>query len=229
MPVNLKATGRAAAAALALSFVLPGVASVQAGNTPQGIGGVSVGKPDITAAVGYVGLKKWTDGGTVTLDHAGSVQFTQAGPQNNMCRFKQMDLQPKNAGPVDHGAFVTKVYRDGALVHTEAFAPASVPVGYLTNFRKWRIDLKEGMNTVKVFMDADKEVAEMKESNNNYTVRFNVKFDCNGDGHIGPGKIKNKKTLKKGHDATRDDLRRPKPGSKPGSKPGAKPSSKPRG
>ena len=218
MPVNLKATGRAAAAALALSFVLPGVASVQAGNTPQGIGGVSVGKPDITAAVGYVGLKKWTDGGTVTLDHAGSVQFTQAGPQNNMCRFKQMDLQPKNAGPADHGAFVTKVYRDGALVHTEAFAPASVPVGYLTNFRKWRIDLKEGMNTVKVFMDADKQVAEMKESNNNYTVRFNVQLDCDGDGHVGPGKIK-KKTLKKGHDATRKDPRRPKPGSRPSSKP----------
>ena len=210
MPVNLKTTCRAAAAALALSMVLPGVASVQAGNTPQGIGGVSVGKPDITAAVGYLDAKKWTDGGTHTLNNPGFVEATQVGPQNNMCRFKQMDLQPKNAGQAEHGAFVTKVFRDKALVHVEAFAPGAIPASSLTNFRKWKIDLKEGMNNVVVIMDANKQVAEMKESNNTYKVRFNVKLDCDGDGHIGPGKIK-KKTNKKGHGSNRKEPRLPKP------------------
>ncbi len=211
MTAKLKTASSAAAAALAFSFILAGVASVQAGNTPQGVGGVSVGKPDITAAVGYLDGKKWTDGGTHTLNNPGFVQGTQVGPQNNMCRFKQMDLQPKNAGQSDHGAFVTKVYRDNALVHTEVFAPASVPVGYLTNFRKWTIDLKEGMNTVKVFMDANKQVTEMKESNNNYTVKFNVKLDCDGDGHVGPApKIKNK-VIKKGPILKKPAPQRPKP------------------
>ncbi len=213
MSTKLKTVSRAAVAALAFSFILPGVASVQAGNTPQGVGGMSVGKPDITAAVGYLDGKKWTDGGTHVLNNMGFVQATRVGPKKNMCRFKQMDLQPKNAGLAEHGAFLTKVYRDNILVHTEGFAPGAIPANSQVNFRKWTIDLKEGINTVKVSMDANKQVAEAKESNNNYAVKFNVKLDCNGDGHIGPVSRTKHKAIKKVPTLEKPEPRRSKPRS----------------
>ncbi len=222
MPANLKITRRTAAAALALSIVLPAVTSVQAGNTPQGIGGMSIGKPDLIATVGFIDGKRWTDGGTLVLNNPGFVQATQVGPQSNMCRFIQMDLQPKNAGPAEHGAFVTKVYRDNALVHTEYFAPTVIPPMSPTNFRKWTIDLKEGINTVRVEIDANKQVAEMKESNNNYIVRFDVQLDCDGDGRAGPNATFDP-SPNKGGKVIQFDMQRPKPGSRPNSKPGSKP------
>ena len=55
------------------------------------------------------------------------------------------------------------------------------------------MDLKEGMNKVRVVMDANKSVFETNEQNT-FVARLNVKLDCDGDGKIAGVKT-NKKSF----------------------------------
>ncbi|WP_299394609.1 CARDB domain-containing protein [Pelagibius sp.] len=179
MRMNVKLAGAAAAAVAALSLALPGGASAQL-NAP---GGLTVGKPDITISVGYIGNKNWVGGGVVVLDDMGPVIQTQAGPNQDMCRFVQMDYQPGNQGDSDAGASTTKVYRDKVLVGVHPFGPGYLAANSWRPFKTWQMDLREGMNTVDVVMDANKQVSESNE-NNTFTAKLNVKLDCDGDGKI---------------------------------------------
>lgn len=175
--------GLAAATVLALSLAaLAGGAAAQ--STRDTIGNKTPGLPDVTVSVGYIGNKKWTDGGVVVLDDIGPVIATQVGPNKDMCRFVQMDYQPGNQGATDAGASTAKVYRGGTVVNTDNFAAGYLAAGSWRPFEKWQMDLKEGMTSVRVVMDANKQVSESNE-NNTFGSRLNVKLDCNGDGYIG--------------------------------------------
>lgn len=174
---KLSVAGIAAATVFALSF------AAQAGTAVRAAGDLSVGKPDITVSSGFIGGKDWTKGGVVVVDNAGHLIATQVGPKKDMCRFVQMDYQPGNQGNSDAGASVAKVYRGGTVVHTENFAAGYLAANSWRPFVKWQMDLKEGMNSVRVVMDANKQVAESNE-NNTFSSRLNVQFDCDGDGYI---------------------------------------------
>jgi len=163
----------------ALSLALPGGASAEL----KAPGGLTVGKPDITISVGYIGNKNWVGGGVVVLDDMGPVIQTQAGPNGDMCRFVQMDYQPGNQGNSDAGASTTKVYRDKVLIGVHPFGPGYLAANSWRPFKTWQMDLHEGMNTVDVVMDANKQVSETNE-NNTFTAKLDVKLDCDGDGKI---------------------------------------------
>ena len=182
--------GVAVAAALGLSLALPASVAAQA---PLGGGAVvTPGLPDITISVGYIGTKAWTNGGTVVLDDMGPVIATQVGPKKNLCRFVQMDYQPGNQGPTAAaGPSVAKVYRGSTVVNTDAFPAGYFGANSWRPFEKWQMDLEEGMNTVRVVLDANKQIAESNE-NNTFVAKLNVKLDCDGDGAVNgvPGGLK---------------------------------------
>ncbi|GAB4361373.1 MAG: hypothetical protein Kow00114_15870 [Kiloniellaceae bacterium] len=193
MTITLKARtlGSAAAGVLALSLgLLAGAAAAQVpGNGPAkgpaaGSGVFTPGLPDITTSGGYIGTKKWTDGGVVVLDDMGPVIATQVGPNKDMCRFVQMDYQPGNQGVTDAGASVAKVYRGNTVVNTDNFAAGYLAAGSWRPFEKWQMDLKEGMNSVRLVLDVNKQVAESNESNT-FGSRIDVRLDCDGDGFVG--------------------------------------------
>jgi len=181
-----RVAGAAAATLLSLSLgLLAGGASAQVpAQGPKGGAGVlTPGLPDITTSGGYIGTKKWTAGGVVVLDDMGPVIATQVGPNKDMCRFVQMDYRPGNQGPTDAGASVAKVYRGATLVNTDNFAAGYLAAGSWRPFETWQMDLKEGMNSVRLVLDANKQVSESSESNT-FGSRIDVKLDCDGDGFI---------------------------------------------
>lgn len=183
--------GLATAAAISLAIALPG--SAGANSHAIGSGSLTSGLPDITISVGYIDGKKWTDPGVVTITDMGSVIATQVGPQSNMCRFNQFDYQPGNRGTVDAAVSVAKVYRDNVLVDVDHFANGYLFANGWNSFEKWPAELKEGMNTVKVVVDANNQLSESNEGNNIFVGKINVKLDCNGDGVIdgvGPTQVK---------------------------------------
>jgi hypothetical protein len=178
--LNRGLAGLAAATALSLTL------SVQAQTLPQaGNGALSGPLPDIIATTIGLSMKSgivaW--GGTAVLDNPASADATQVGPQHNLCRFFPAAYRTFNKGNGNAGAFVNKVYRDGTLVHTQN-VPGGLAAKTMIDWHKFTIDLKEGMNVVRVVFDANKQVSETDESNT-YAVRVNVKIDCNGDGKIG--------------------------------------------
>ena len=69
------------------------------------------------------------------------------------------------------------------MVNIDNFAAGYLAAGQWRPFETWQMDLKEGMNTVRVVMDANKQVAESNE-NNTFGGKINVKLDCDGDGFI---------------------------------------------
>ena len=189
-----KIAGAATTVALALSLALPGIAGAKGPQFPQGGNGVLTNDlPDISISVGYIGNKNWVGGGIVVLDDMGPVIATQIGPQNNMCRFVQMDYQPANYGDGDAGPSQTKVYRESTIVNVDNFAGGYLAANSLRPFETWQMDLKEGMNKVRVVMDANKSVFETNEQNT-FVARLNVKLDCDGDGKIAGVKT-NKKSF----------------------------------
>ena len=182
--------GTAVAGVLALCLgLLAGAAAAQvpaaspAKGPAAGSGVFTPGLPDITTSGGYIGNKKWTDGGVVVLDDMGPVIATKVGPNKDMCRFVQMDYQPGNQGVTDAGASVAKVYRGGTVVNTDNFAAGYLAAGSWRPFEKWQMDLKEGMNSVRLVLDANKQVAESSESNT-FGSRLDVRLDCDGDGFV---------------------------------------------
>lgn len=184
MKTQMKRSIAGFAAISVLSVSLAALAGGAAAQVQQrALGGVTPGLPDITTSGGYIGNKKWTDGGVVVLDDIGPVIATQVGPKKDMCRFVQMDYQPGNTGLTDAGASVAKVYRGNTLVNTDNFAAGYLAAGQWRPFETWQMDLKEGMNAVRLVMDVNKQVAESNESNT-FGSRINVKLDCDGDGYI---------------------------------------------
>ncbi len=176
----------AALAVTALALTLGAQsAAAQSQHLPQG-GPVLQGPlPDITpTTLGFVmksGPVAW--GQTVVLDNPAQADATQVGPQKNLCRFFPGAYRTFNKGLGDAGAFVTKTYRDGTLIHTHN-VPGGLASKDFIDWHKFTVDLKEGMNTLRVVFDANKQVAESDESNT-YHIRVNVKIDCNGDGRVG--------------------------------------------
>ena len=184
MRMKPRIAGAAAAVVTALCLALPGGANAE---FPQSGAptGMASGLPDIIPTtlgfwVNGGGPTGW--GGSTTIDNPAVVDAVQMGPQNNMCRFSFAAYRTHNKGDAAAGAFVNKVYRDGVLIHTQN-VPGGLPAKSGIDWNKFRIDLKEGMNTIKVDFDANKQVAESDEQNA-YSIRVNVKIDCDGDGSI---------------------------------------------
>ena len=176
----------AALAATALALTLGAQsASSQSQHLPQG-GPVLQGPlPDIIpTTLGFVmksGPVAW--GQTAVLDNPAQADATKVGPQKNLCRFFPGAYRTFNKGLGNAGAFVTRTYRDGTLIHSHN-VPGGLAAKAYIDWHKFTVDLKEGMNTLRVVFDANKQVAETDESNT-YHIRVNVKIDCDGDGKVG--------------------------------------------
>jgi hypothetical protein len=141
--------------------------------------------PDlIPTTLGYVlmdGFVKW--GQTGVLDKPHHAEATQVGPQKNLCRIRPVAYRTHNKGDGDATAFVTKTYVGATLVHTHN-VPGGLKSKQSIDWHQYSLDLKEGMNVIKVVYDANKQVAETDESNT-FIIKANVKIDCDGDGRIG--------------------------------------------
>jgi len=174
-----------AVTALSLSLAaLPGAAGAQVQH--QSPGGLTGALPDLMpTTLGLVlkngGPTPW--GGTKVIDKPTQIDGTQAGPQHNLCHVDLAAYRTFNKGDGDAAGFVTKTYRDGALAHSHN-VPAGLASKDFIDWHPFQIDLKEGMNVIRVVFDANKQVAETDE-NNTYAIRVEVKLDCNGDGKIG--------------------------------------------
>jgi len=161
-----------------------------AGDGVQAVGDVVAGLPDIIpTTLGFImksGPVQW--GGSTTIKNPAQADATQRGPQRNLCSFFPAAYRTHNKGPVAAGPFVTKVYRDNALVHTHN-VPGGLAAKSGIDWHKFSIQLHEGLNVIKVVFDANKQVSESDEKNA-FSIRVNVQIDCNGDGKAGIGGLK---------------------------------------
>ena len=184
-PVVNRLAAVAAVTALSLAVAAQS-AGAQVQPRPQGPAGtvLAADLPDlIPTTLGFVmksGPVAW--GATEVLDNPAQADATQVGAQNNLCRFFPAAYRTFNKGDGNAGAFVTKTYREGTLVHTHN-VPGGLASKQMIDWHKFTLDLKEGMNVIRVVFDANKQVAETDESNT-YSIRVNVKLDCDGDGKI---------------------------------------------
>ncbi len=174
-----------AASALTLSLAGPTAAPAFAQVQPLPGGAVLTSDlPDlIPTTLGFVlvsGPVKWGQTGELT---PGQAEATQVGPQKNLCRIRPVAYRTHNKGFGNAGAFVTKTYVGATLAHTHN-VPGGLKSKESIDWHKFSLDLKEGMNVIKVVYDANKQVAETDE-NNSFFIRANVKIDCDGDGKIG--------------------------------------------
>ncbi|HEY7688527.1 MAG TPA: CARDB domain-containing protein [Dongiaceae bacterium] len=164
---------------------------VQKDSGVQAVGGVVAGLPDlIPTTLGFVmfsPIVPW--GSSTTITDPNWASATQQGPQHDLCTFSPVAYRTFNKGAYAAGPFVTKVYRDNALVHTHN-VPGGLAAKSGIDWHKFPIQLREGRNVIKVVFDADKQVSEGDEKNA-YSIGVNVKIDCNGDGKAGIGGLKN--------------------------------------
>ena len=150
--------------------------------------------PDlIPTTLGYVlmdGFVKW--GQTGVLDKPHHAEATQVGPQRNLCRIRPVAYRTHNKGDGNAGPFVTKTYVGTTLVHTHN-VPGGLAAKQSIDWHQYSLELKEGMNVIKVVYDANMQVSETDE-NNTFVIKANVKIDCDGDGKIAgvalPGGLK---------------------------------------
>jgi hypothetical protein len=153
-------------------------------------GVVVAGLPNIIpTTMGFImksGPVQW--GGSATISNPAQADATQQGPQHNLCSFSPAAYRTFNKGAVAAGPFVTKVYRDNALVHTHNVPGGLASKDYI-DWHQFPIQLHEGQNVIKVLFDANKQVSESDEKNG-YSIRVHVKIDCDGDGRVGVGSLK---------------------------------------
>lgn len=161
------------------------------GTPVKPVGDVAAGLPDIIpTTLGFImfsPIVQW--GGSTTISDPTWADATKQGPQRNLCKFFPAAYRTFNKGNYAAGPFVTKVYRDNALVHTHN-VPGGLEAKGFIDWHKFSIQLHEGLNVIKVVFDANKQVSESDEKNA-YSIRVNVQIDCNGDGKAGIGGLKN--------------------------------------
>ena len=138
------------------------------------------GLPDLMATdIGMIvgaGPVGW--GSTHVIARPQLVKQTKAGPGNQFCVISPAAFRTHNKGAFAAGAFVNRVYREGTIVHTQPIA-ALAPNSFV-DFKPFDLLVHEGMNVIRVVIDAGKQVGESNESNT-FVVKLNVKIDCNGD------------------------------------------------
>ena len=185
MKTQMKRSVAGFAAATVLTLSLAGLAGGASAQLPAGPGGVANGLPELTVSEGAIGNVYWVGSGVAILDNAGWVTKTQQGPKKNLCRFApNIHYKAGNIGTLDVDvATVTKVYRGKTLVYTRNYPAGYFKVGTWTTADQWQIDLAEGMNHLRVVMDATKQIKESNE-NNSFGGRIMVNIDCDGDGYI---------------------------------------------
>jgi hypothetical protein len=168
-----------AAATLCLSLS----AGAAAGPTLPGGPVLTSHLPDlIPTTLGFVlmdGFVKWGQSGELKPYQA---EATEVGPNRDLCRIRPVAYRTHNKGDGDAGAFVTKTYVGASLAHTHN-VPGGLDAHESINWHQYSLDLKEGMNTIRVVYDANKQVAETDEQNS-FVIHANVKIDCDGDGYI---------------------------------------------
>jgi len=174
-----------AAGALAISLAGPTAApaAAQTQSLPDG----PVLKSDlpdlIPTTIGYIvvsGPVQWGQTGELGPSQ---VESTLVGRNRDLCRFRPFGYRTFNKGGGNAGAFVVKTFVNNTLAHTHN-VPGGLKSKRFIDWHQYGLDLKEGMNVIKVVFDANKQVAEADESNS-YIVKVNVKADCNNDGKIG--------------------------------------------
>jgi len=174
-----------AASAFTLTLAGPMATSTVAQvHTPPGGPVLTSHLPDlIPTTLGYVlvsGFVKWGQTGVLEPHQA---EATQVGPQRDLCRIRPVAYRTHNKGDGDATAFVTKTFVGNTLAHTHN-VPGGLKSKQSIDWHQYSLDLKEGMNVIKVVYDANKQVAETDESNS-FIIKANVKIDCDGDGRIG--------------------------------------------
>lgn len=139
------------------------------------------GLPDLIATtIGLVvgsGPVGW--GGTVVIDQPQQVDKVKAGPGKQFCVIAPTAFRTHNKGKFAASAFVNRVYREGTVVHTQPVA--ALAANSFIDFAPFDLMVHEGMNVIRVVIDAGKQVSESDEGNT-FPVKLNVKLDCNGDG-----------------------------------------------
>jgi len=127
-------------------------------------------------------------GSTLNINNPAHVNSVGVGPSQNLCRFSPTSFRPFNKGLAASGWFIAAVYRDNHLIHSQNFnlGPQSGLPG--NGWYQFHIDLRQGMNQVKIVMDPNGGISESDESNNVYTLNVNVNVPCTKPGfNVAPG------------------------------------------
>lgn len=144
---------------------------------------LAAGLPDLTVTtIGLVagaGPLAW--GTTHVIDQPRQVKKTKAGPGNQFCVIAPVAFRTHNKGAFAAGPFVNRVYREGTVVHTQPVA--ALAANSFVDFQPFDLLVHEGLNIIRVVIDAGKQVSETDESNT-FAVKLNVRLDCNGDGRL---------------------------------------------
>jgi hypothetical protein len=151
------------------------------GKKKKQIQALVAGLPDLMATtIGMVlggGPAGW--GSTVTIDQPHQVKSTRSGRGKAFCVIAPAAFRTHNKGAFAAGPFVNRVYREGTVVHSQPIA--ALAAKSFVDFQPFDLHVHEGMNIIRVVIDAGKQVSEADEANT-FPVRINVKLDCNGDG-----------------------------------------------
>lgn len=163
-------------------LALPKIAKAAQRTTAPVATALVAGLPDLIATpLGFSlagGVHAW--GSTVVVDDPGHVERFQHGPKRNLCLLKQAAYRAFNASDYAAGDFVNSVYSGKKKVHFDSLA---LGARESSEWRIFRLPLKEGLNRIRVRIDDLRQVSESDEDNV-YTLRANVLLDCNGDGKI---------------------------------------------
>lgn len=116
-------------------------------------------------------------GSTVVIDKPQLVAATGVGPAGNLCRFAQAGYRPFNKGDVATGPFKNRVYRGSQVVDQSVHQLAPKQTD---GWHVFPLELPSGLSTLRVVMDADRQVDESDEDNT-FAVRVNVLLDCGGE------------------------------------------------
>ena len=155
----------------------PGVAKLRP------VGGLAAGLPNLMATTLGMnlpsGFTAW--GKTGVIDQPHLAEETEYGRGGKLCLFPQLAYRTFNASPFAAGAFKNFVYRGKKKVHTHELSLG----GHEGNdWQTFPLALAEGINVIKVKIDAQNAVSESDEDNE-FWVKANVQIDCDGDGQIG--------------------------------------------
>jgi hypothetical protein len=142
--------------------------------------GLAAGRPDLMATtIGLVvGAAPVGWGSTHLIARPHLVKQTKAGPGAQFCVLSPTAFRTHNKSAFAAGPFVNRVYREGTVVHTQPIA--ALAANSFVDFAPFDLPVHEGMNIIRVVIDAGKQVGESDESNT-FVVKLDVKVDCNGD------------------------------------------------
>lgn len=140
------------------------------------------GLPDLmgtTLGFAINGYVEW--GGSTMINTMNLVKATKSGPNHDLCVISTGLYRTFNKGNVAANNFIDITYRNGTPIYTRQVV--SLGPQQSVNFENHNLPFQEGMNVLRVKMDAGNAVSESNE-NNTFEVKVMVNLDCNGDGVV---------------------------------------------